>query len=380
MDSLPKILILHWLKLWILNFLVCFIFFSSIIFLFSISENLEKYSSFIAENPFRLFLNLILPFLSTITPICCFAGTVFTYFLFEKNLEWTSLQTCSISPLWINLSILLLSLIVSSLILNWASDASIPITSDSETDSLVIKKQNKYTWYFQAFDSVKMKGKNLQIYLNDENGHDVLRLRCSEAVWDESDGWTFYNGLYLSFLTDKGLPVPNEVNQTIQWLPFDAQRLNDYDKSSKTPQLKKEFLELSLKEFNENPIPHILIGKDPRNLARHELRRVINEYPNSESFLIAPFKFEYAKANIFLFSGLFSTVAALALVARRDFPSTGNIISFILTGLVALYILKRFFDVIGESGMLNEWICTIVPIFTSLFLAYSVIFRKNRIF
>ena len=109
---------------------------------------------------------------------------------------------------------------MSSLLLNWASDASIPITSDLETDSLVIKKQNKYTWYFQAFDSVKMKGKNLQIYLNDENGHDVLRLRCSEAVWDESDGWTFYNGLYLSFLTDKGLPVPNEVKSNYPMATF----------------------------------------------------------------------------------------------------------------------------------------------------------------
>ena len=66
-----------------------------------------------------------------------------------------------------------------------------------------------------------------------------------KAVWtNQMDG--HFITVYIFFLTDKGLPVPNEVNQTMNGYLL-MQKLNDYDKikTGKTPTRKKEFSELT---------------------------------------------------------------------------------------------------------------------------------------
>ena len=90
--SFPIILIRHWSCAWLLNFFISLFFFTSILLVFTVSEDFQKYLTLL-ENDFIRFFNVIfLPFLPWLIPICCFTGTTLTFFIFEKHLEWSSLN------------------------------------------------------------------------------------------------------------------------------------------------------------------------------------------------------------------------------------------------------------------------------------------------
>ena len=87
---------------------------------------------------------------------------------------------------------------------------------------------------------LKIRKENLQIYLDDAKGNDAFRLRCERAVWDEANGWDFYKGVYLSFDTNDGLPIPNIKHQRLDWIMDKENIFSDQD-SGKTPLRKLRF-------------------------------------------------------------------------------------------------------------------------------------------
>ena len=52
-----------------------------------------------------------------------------------------------------------------------------------ENNNLVIKNSNHETWYFESFDEKKMRGENIQIYVDNDKGDSAYRLRCRSATW-----------------------------------------------------------------------------------------------------------------------------------------------------------------------------------------------------
>ena len=236
--------------------------------MFTMSEDFQRYLDLL-ENSFLGFIKVVfIPFLPWLIPTCCFTGTILTFCIFEKHLEWSSLQACSISPFAIAGTFLFLSLAIS--ILQFIFSSSLSRSTYEKNDSIKtgfkMEMGNKSSWYFQSFNYETFEGKNLQIYLYDEKGNDSLRIRCEKASWDKEDGWNFHNGVYLSFNTIHGLPVPNHKNQNLDWLKENKDNILSDEGSGKTPLRKLHFSDLKLKELNENQLPHLLLSEKPKNL------------------------------------------------------------------------------------------------------------------
>ena len=368
--SFPIILIRHWSCAWLLNFFISLFFFTSILLVFTVSEDFQKYLTLL-ENDFIRFFNVIfLPFLPWLIPICCFTGTTLTFFIFEKHLEWSSLKSCSISPISVIVSVLSLSFVVS--VLQFYITILVPSSSfenlDAYKEGFMMKVDKQSSWYFQSFDAETFEGRNLQVYLYDSEGNDALRIRCEKAFWHAEYGWSFQNGVYLSFKTTDGLPVPNLQEQELDWITETKENIFSNEGMGKTPLRKLRFTTLKLKELNENPKPYLLLSEKPKNLTLQKLKEVISELSHSHIRTIAPYRFRLAQVCIGFFSSIFATVCALILVtngARISFP---KIFSIILIGMVAFYVSANFATPLGQMGVLNEWLAAIIPYISVLLL------------
>lgn len=378
MISFPSIIIKHWTLAWIANLGISFFFLSSILVLFSISEDLQQYFFLFSNQPLKVFQIILLPYLPWIVPICCFTATILTFYIFENSLEWSSVKACAVSPYWISGSILVLGIFVS---LSFAittisgSPSANPFIKNNQS-GFAMKIGKESSWYFQSFNVKSMEGENLQVYLYDENGDDALRIRSSKAHWNRSQGWTFYNGVYLSFLTNRGLPVPNHQKGEIDWLQAKDELFFVEKDSKKTPLRKLKFSILQLDEFKENPMPHLLARENPKNLSFQNLKQVLDEYPEPNSKVLAPFRFRYAQVSLNLGSCAFATMVALLLVATTERIKLSASLSIILCGIVIFYISSRFANSIGTRGIVDEWFVASVPYFSVVFVWFLLRTRK----
>ena len=369
----PTIIIRHWVFAWIAHLGISFFFFASILVLFTISEDSSQYLSTLSEDPFKAFQIILFPYLPWIVPVCCFTSTILTFYIFENNLEWSGLKACSVSPYWISGTILILGLIVS-LLLSFSTIIDNRMTQtviDKNKIGFDMKVGKKNSWFFQSFNSTKMEGENLQVYLYEEDGNEALRIRCSRAVWKQSTGWTFYDGVYLSFLTNRGLPIPSMRKGSIEWTNASEELFFTERHSSKTPLRKVKFSVLRIKELSENPIPHLLASENPKNLSYQNLRKVLSEYPDPSSNLLAPTRYRFAQISVSLISSAIATFIALLIVASSERLKLTTTLSLVLLGIVVFYVSTRFANSAGTRGMLNEWIAVMLPYFsvtTVLFL------------
>lgn len=378
MISFPSIIIKHWTLAWIANLGISFFFLSSILVLFSISEDLQQYFFLFSNQPLKVFQIILLPYLPWIVPICCFTATILTFYIFENSLEWSSVKACAVSPYWISGSILVLGIFVSlSLAITTisGSPSANPLIKNNQS-GFAMKIGKESSWYFQSFNVKSMEGENLQVYLYDENGDDALRIRSSKAHWNRSQGWTFYNGVYLSFLTNRGLPVPNHQKGEIDWLQAKDELFFVEKDSKKTPLRKLKFSILQLDEFKENPMPHLLARENPKNLSFQNLKQVLDEYPEPNSKVLAPFRFRYAQVSLNLGSCAFATMVALLLVATTERIKLSASLSIILCGIVIFYISSRFANSIGTRGIVDEWFVASVPYFSVVFVWFLLRTRK----
>lgn len=319
------------------------------------------------------------PFIEWIIPLCCFFGTILTFVFLEKNKEWTALQACSISPWWISNSMIFASILASGIPLfkmnsNLFSKGFI---NYPENNNLVIKNSNHETWYFESFDEKKMRGENIQIYVDNDKGDSAYRLRCRSATWSPITGWTFYDGMFLSFLTEKGVPMPNFETKKIDWTPKKIVPWQQDIETENSPVRKVLFSELIISSLDENPRTHLLVMKDPRSLSFNELSKVILDYPNQTSLTLAPFRLQYAMAHIELLSSVIITIAALILVARVRFISVGRTVLYILIGLVVFYVSQKFFCSIGNRGALNAWVSVTCPVVITIAMLVLVSLRRS---
>lgn len=370
MFSFPCILLKHWSQTWLLSFLLSFFFISSILVLFTISEDIQKYINLCISTPFAFLNETLLAYLPWITPICCFTGTILTFFIFERNLEWSSLKACSISPYWVTGSILFLSAFISLILVYYTtfrSNTSARISPISKI-GFMMKVGEESSWFFQSYNPIMKEGKNLQVYLYDDKGNDALRIRCEEASWSKEGRWIFRNGVYLSFQTREGIPIPDPVKNKIQWKRAEKEPFFKRVDMGKTPLRKVRFSELSLNELNENPEFHLLLSEKPENLSFQQLQDLINSFSNSNPRVLAPFRYQYAKRWVGFFTGLFATIIALGLVTRLERKSFPKIFSIILGGMVTFYVAIRIAKSLGETGIMNEWISAVFPYFSVLLL------------
>ncbi len=368
MFPFPRILLKHWSQTWLFSFLLSFFFISSILFLFTISEDIQKYIDLCFSAPFAFLDETIFAYLTWTTPICCFTGTILTFFTFEKNLEWSSLKACSISPHWVTGTILLLSALISVIAVSYTifkSDAS-ALTFRADKVGFTMKVGERSSWFFQSFNRILKEGKNLQVYFYDDKGNDALRIRCEEASWHRGGRWIFRNGVYLSFQTEKGLPIPHPKENKIQWKEVEQEPFYKKVSTGNTPLRKVMFSELSICELNENPEFHILLSENPENLSFQKLQEIMQSTSDGNPREIAPFRYQYAKIWVSFFSCLFATLVALGLVARLERKSLPKIFSIILCGMVIFYVITRISKPLGEAGIMNGWISAVFPYFSIL--------------
>ena len=380
MISFPSIIIKHWTLAWVANLGISFFFFASILVLFTISENLQQYFFLFSTQPLKVFQIIILPYLPWIVPICCFTATILTFYIFENSLEWSSIKACAVSPYWISGSILIMGFFVSlflAITTILENQSEYPFKKNNQS-GFVMKIGKKSSWYFQSFNTKSMEGENLQVYLYDKNGDDALRIRSSKAHWNRSQGWTFNNGVYLSFLTSRGLPVPNHQTGEIDWLQAKDELFFVGKDSKKTPLRKLKFSTLQLDELKENPKPHLLARENPKKLNFQYLKQILDEYPEPNSKILAPFRFRYAQVSLNLGSCAFATLVALLLVATTERIKLSTTLSIILCGVVLFYISSRFANSIGGRGIVDEWFVASIPYFSVLFVWFLL--RTKKLF
>jgi hypothetical protein len=203
-------------------------------------------------------------------------------------------------------------------------------------------------------------------------------MRCQKAFWSEDKGWIFQNGVYLSFQTERGIPVPVSDQNKIEWQEVKNEPFYKESNTGKTPLRKLRFKELSLGELNENPKLHILLSEKPANLSFQKLKEINSGFSDVSSRVLAPFRFQYAKICVGFLSSLFATITALLLVARTERKSISKIFPPILSGIVAFYVTTRFADPLGEIGILNEWTSALVPYLSVILLIALIQIRLPR--
>ena len=176
----PWILVKRWSKMWMALFFLGLFFLISVLLLFLFSEEYEKIIRIIQNNPSELILVYILPSFSWLSSISCFFATILTFVFLERHKEWTTIKTCSISPTWFTSTIFLLSIFISlvnlMLIYNGPQPSDFLSKQNQELESLKIKDSNNWVWYFQNFDPKLQEGKNLQLYIYNDDGRNVARV------------------------------------------------------------------------------------------------------------------------------------------------------------------------------------------------------------
>ena len=371
MFSFPLIILRHWSYAWILNFFISLFFLISLLLIFTISEDLHKYLNLFESNPFGFIKIVFIPFLPWLLPVSCFTGTILTLCVFEKHLEWSTIRACSISPYSIICSFLFLSTIVSlsQYILTSFLFQDSDYTLNKNKTGFIMKVGKKSTWYFQSFNAENSEGKNLQVYLCDAKGNDAFRLRCERAVWDEANGWDFYNGVYLSFDTNDGLPIPNIKHQRLDWIMDKENIFSDQD-AGKTPLRKLRFENLRLKELNANPYTYLLLGERPENLSFKRLKKVLTQFSDSENRVIASMRFRFAQICIGFFSSLFATFFAVLLVSDKERFSFSAIFAKMLVAMIVFYLVANLSNPLGQIGFFNEWFAVIIPYLSAFLLLF----------
>ena len=379
-NKIPILVLLQWGKSWLYKYALCFVFFVSIITIFTVSE--DSGGAWLTDiSQFGTFIQVIIdPFLSMINSLSCFLATLLTFFFFEKTREWSAVLGCGVSPGWIACVILSMSLFASAMIqlhLTRSASQSVKESDLNESFPLQINNGTDGVWYFGSFSPKTMEGQGLQLYLNDQDGESCLRLRCERTTWSIEEGWTFYNGIWWAYKTKRGVPIPDTETLGIKWLESEQFELFDELREKNVPVRKLPFDELVVADLRVNPIPYVFLRKDPKLMMLQELNKNLKEFEMLEPRLLHPFLYQYAKLWVGKANGLFATVIGLLLMMRAIPLANGVLIVTILCGSIIFFLSYEFCDLLGERGVLNPWLCSMLPYLTLLITVLGLLASKS---
>ncbi len=375
-----RILIRHLSFGWCAWCLLSFTFLSAVFAIFALSDQPDLLNRFLTEDGLDHFASWFLPQIPWFLPISSFFGTLFCLLFLRQRREWLAMQASGVSSSIVIFIYLTLGLIPTCLV--WvASNADAVSGVDgsefSRHQGFQMKVDRRRAWYFESFDADGLTGKNLQLYSYDMKGNDSFRIRAEQAMFNGQSGWVFKKGRFLGFPSHKGLPVPNQDEEGLQWRNLDENEANFLQDEFTGPLINKSFDLLAIKELRDDPLPHIMLKNGPKALSLKELDYVLEEFAEVNSGILAPYELRHAQMLLNSPSCMVAIFFAFCIGVGRGKVSIGQMIGVTLLGLVTFYVLRTTFDALGEEALVKPTLAAVLPYAISV-LAGSVLYLKKR--
>ena len=360
---------------WSKWFLLSLIFFFSLFLVTRITDD----SNFLSTADWKKLLLWFIDYLPWLLPLSCLCSTLLTLSFMGLNGEWLGLRTCAVSS--VNCFRIIFVVGFGLTFLSWITwqveDYFLDQQSDSSrkidlTSGFQMKIGTSRAWYFENFDSTTKEGKNLQLYCYDDQGNDAFRIRAKSAYW-KNNRWIFHQGRFLGFSSLMGIPTIDAENNGMIWeeQPDGLQRI----KEKSSPKYSKFFQHLTLDDLQDDPTTHLLLKKKPNLLSNKQISLILENYPNQSSSVLFPFLLRSAHIRCSLVTCLLAIFCGLMIGASNSPPSFGKIIVVTLLGITFFYLVRTFFDTLGERGIVNHWVAAGSPYAAVLLL--SVFYRLN---
>ncbi len=375
-----RILIRHLSFTWSAWSLLCIAFLLAVFAIFSLSDQPDLLNRFLAEDGLDHFTGWLLPQIPWFLPISSFFGTLFCLLFLRQRREWLAMQASGVPAYMVLFVYLTLGLIPTCLV--WlASNADevsgVNVSEFSRHVSFQMKVNRTRAWYFESFDANGLTGKNLQLYSYDRKGNDSFRIRAEQAMFNGKLGWAFKNGRFLGFPSHKGLPVPNQDNDGLQWRSLDENEANFLKDEFTGPLINKSFDTLTIKELQDNPLPHLMLKNGPKALSLRELDYLLEVFKGVNSNILAPYELRRAQMLLNSPSCMVAIFFAFCIGVGRGKVSIGQMIGLTLLGLVTFYVLRTTFDALGEEAVVKPTIAAFLPYAISV-LGGWVLYLKKR--
>ena len=366
--------------------MLCFLVLYSLILLQSIDDD---GIIFLGNSVQSFTQNLIYPvfeYLTWLFPISCFLATIFTVCSLSKNNELKTMDASGISFVFIARPILLLASICC--VLCWFSKDNRIIlnfidrsfnwspylkSENAEFFQMKLGSENR-TWYFKKYDKENKTADGVYLYSYDDNGYDQYRIKAETGKFN-LHGWELKKGSFLGFSTENGVPIIK--NEIMQWKPSSLFVQDNNFTNNFRPSFKKDFKTLKLLGIDDNPLPYALMRSRPKDIPIGDLNEIVNEFENSNSAIVHPYRLRRAQIFWNAPACLFASFFALAISFNRQRISLGSILGNSLIWIIFFYIIKTISDSLGEKGIVNEWQATGTPFVLLLLCSLIVIFRKR---
>ena len=356
-------------------FLACLGFLLSTMCLFSIADDPSNVFPGGYQFIVKDLLNWSWAYLPWLLPICSLLAGLFLLGFLKKRGEWKAIQSNGISSPMCFRSVVLLGTGVSYLCW-WCSSNHLfekteSVWSKEGAGSLIMQVDGERMWYFSSFDQGTMKGHEVQLFQYGNAGEDVFRIRAEKASWTSHSGWTFNEGKFLGFLSNRGVPLPNEEGQGLLW--EHPKKLGSFAPSlgSKSPQINKSFVQLSL-GLNDDPTPHLLLRQKPKGLSYPQLDSLLAQFPDSEKPILFPYRLKRAKL---LWTGpacMVALLSGLVLGVSKFSTSPGKLGGLALIGALCFYVICTFSDTLAEAGIIDPSIGAGLPYCITLGAAFML--------
>ena len=375
-----RILIRHLSFTWSAWSLLCIAFLLAVFAIFSLSDQPDLLNRFLAEDGLDHFTDWLLPQIPWFLPISSFFGTLFCLLFLRQRREWLAMQASGVPAYMVLFVYLTLGLIPTCLV--WlASNADevsgVNVSEFSRHVSFQMKVNRTRAWYFESFDANGLTGKNLQLYSYDRKGNDSFRIRAEQAMFNGKLGWAFKNGRFLGFPSHKGLPVPNQDNDGLQWRSLDENEANFLKDEFTGPLINKSFDTLTIKELQDDPLPHLMLKNGPKALSLRELDYLLEVFKGVNSNILAPYELRRTQMLLNSPSCMVAIFFAFCIGVGRGKVSIGQMIGLTLLGLVTFYVLRTTFDALGEEAVVKPTIAAFLPYAISV-LGGWVLYLKKR--
>ena len=381
-DKIPTILIFYWVKSWLSKYLATCFFFLGIVTVFSLAEQSSLWELLL--NDLLFFLQItIFPFLPLVNTVCCFLATILTFIFFEKDREWSALVSCSVSPFWVVGTMVILSVLLTIPLEVITFHFSVENASNRHSENLrplhINDQQGGGNWYFSSFNLQENLGYGLHLFLNNSEGESVARMKCEQATWDSKKGWTFKEGTWFCYALKGSILSPNPSTNKIDKVHLQNGNISKHLEKLNVPVKKVTFNELHLSTFGVDPRPFLLEQKDPILMNLKELKKTIFENIDLNQKLLAPFKYQFAKLIAWKLNGVFASILGIVLMLNSQSFGPKVVVLTIITTLTSIYLSFELLDLIGPTGILNPWVCSLLPVLSAFFAVIFVPRCLNRL-
>ena len=363
------------LKEWLVWFLACLGFLLSTMCLFSIADDPGNVFPRGYESIAKDLLNWSWAYLPWLLPICSLLAGLFLLGFLKKHGEWKAIQSNGISYVICFRSVVILGIGISYFCW-WVSSNPLfektgSVRAKEGAGSLIMQVEGKRMWYFSSFDQATMTGYGVQLFQYGNAGEDVFRIRADQASWNLHSGWTFNEGKFLGFLSNHGVPLPNEEGKGLLW--EHPQKRGSFAPSlgSKSPQINKSFVQLR-PGLNDDPSPYLLLRQKPKNLSYPQLDILLDQFPNSKKPIIFPYRLKRAQL---LWTGpacMVALLSGLVLGVSNFSTSPGKLGGLALIGALCFYVVRTFSDTLAEAGMIEPGTGAGLPYMITLGAAFML--------